>query len=58
MKSILYSSTFHYNVIKARYGEKAHLHFTNTDSLMYHIETADISQGMFEMKEHFDMSNF
>ena len=53
---IIVLTRFHYYVIKARYGEKAHLLFTDTDSLMYHIETPDVYKDMVEMKEHFDMS--
>ena len=49
---------FHYDIIKARYGEKAHLLFTDTDSLMYHIETADVYKDMVDMKDHFDLSNY
>ena len=49
---------FHYDIIKARYGEKAHLLFTDTDSLMYHIETPDAYKDMVEMKDHFALSNF
>ena len=45
-------------MIKARYGEKARVLFTDTDSLMYHLETPDVYKDMVEMKEYFDMSNF
>mgnify|MGYP001792636849 CR=1 FL=1 len=36
-KSIMYN--FHYNYINSKYKDKAQLLFTNTDSLMYDIET-------------------
>ena len=49
---------FHYNVIQARYGSKAKLCFTDTDSLTYLIETPDIYADMLEMKEHFDTSDY
>jgi len=41
---------FHYNIIKPKYGDKAQLLFTDTDSLMYEIETDDVYKDFFEMK--------
>ena len=44
---------FHYNYIKAKYGEKATLLFTDTDSLCYNIQTEDIYRDMQEEADLF-----
>ena len=46
---------FHYNYIKSKYGNKAELLFTDTDSLMYGIETDDFYQDVAkDAKRKFD----
>lgn len=49
---------FHYNIMKPKYGDKIELMMTDTDSLVYHIETEDFYKDMYEMREHFDMSEY
>ena len=44
--------------MKKRYGDKIHLLFTDTDSLMYEIQTEDFYHDMMEMREHFDLANY
>lgn len=56
--SKLHMYQFHYDVIKAKYGNKAKLCMTDTDSLCYVIETDDMYQDMHDSKELYDMSNF
>ena len=56
-KTLMYR--FHYEYIKPMYGDRAKLLFTETNSLMYEIQThnfyKDISPDVSEM---FDTSNF
>ena len=50
---------FHYNYIKKKYGERANLLFTDTDSLAYEIETEDFLQDISkDVKSKFDTSNY
>ena len=47
--------------MKQLYGERAHLLFTDTDSLMYHIVIepgGDFYQDMIDHKDYFDLSNY
>ena len=50
---------FHYNYIKKKYGQKAELLMTDTDSLMYLIQTDDVYDDIkHDVKKKFDTSNF
>ena len=56
-KTIMYD--FHYNYIKPKYGDKAKLLFTDTDSLMYLIETEDFFKDISgDVKDRFDTSDY
>lgn len=56
--SKLHMYKFHYDYIKPKYGRKAKLLFTDTDSLTYHISTDDLYRDMYENKSVFDLSNY
>ena len=56
-KIIMYD--FHYNYIKSKYGDKAKLLFTDTDSLMYEIQTEDFYKDISgDVKDRFDTSDY
>ena len=55
-KTLMYD--FHYNYIKSKYGDKARLLFTDTDSLTYEIEEDDVYQDFWKDKHLFDNSDY
>jgi hypothetical protein len=56
-KNLMYD--FHYNYMMKKYGKKAKLLFTDTDSLMYEIETEDFYEDIKnDVPTMFDTSNY
>ena len=56
-KTLMYA--FHYDYIKPKYGERAKLLFTDTDSLMHLIQTEDFYRDIAgDVHERFDTSNY
>ena len=56
-KTLMYR--FHYDYVKPKWGDKAKLLFTDTDSLCYEIETDDVYKDISEnVSEWFDTSNY
>ena len=55
-KQLMYE--FHYDVVKERYGQRAQLCFTDTDSLLYLITTPDIYSDMYEQRDLYDFSDY
>ena len=55
-KKLMYD--FHNNYIKPKYGSKAVLGFTDTDSLLYSIKTGDIYEDLYEDKGLFDNNDY
>jgi len=50
---------FHYNYIKEKYGHKAELPFTDTNSLLYQIETDDFYKDILkDVRKRFDTSDY
>ena len=56
-KTLMYD--FHFNYMKRKYGVKAKLLFTDTNSLKYNIETKDFYKDISnDVASKFDTSNF
>ena len=56
-KTLMYE--FHYDYIKPKYGDRAQLLFTDTDSLCYEIVTEDFFRDISaDVTNRFDTSNF
>ena len=55
-KMLMYD--FHYNYIRKKYGNRARLLFTDTDSLTYEIEDEDIYKDFWNDKDMFDNSDY
>ena len=56
-KTLMYQ--FHYNYIKAKYGDRAKLLFTDTDSLAYEIKTDDFYVDIApDVRSWFDTSEY
>lgn len=49
---------FHYNFMRKIYGNQIRLLFTDTDSLMYEIETPDLEGDISRHRDLFDLSNY
>ena len=55
-KTVMYD--FHYNYIKEKYGDRAKLLFTDTDSLTYEIDAENVCQDFWNDKDTFDNSDY
>ena len=55
-KHLMYN--FYYNTLKARYGDKVRLLYTDTDSVIVHVQTDDLYNDMLESAAIYDTSNY
>ena len=55
-KSLMYE--FHYKYIRERYGCGTKLSFTDTNSMVYEIETVDVYKDFYEDKSLFSFRDY
>lgn len=55
---LVFVSLNYYNNLKKKYGDRAKLQFTDTDTLLLNIETEDIYEDMFADKFNYDFSDY
>ena len=55
-KHLMYD--FYYNHLKKNYGDKIRLLYTDTDSVIIHVQTEDIYADMLKHADLYDTSNF
>lgn len=55
-KEIMYN--FHYNCMKERYGDRIKVCGSDTDSLIYKVQTDDVYADIKDMAEYFDLSDY
>ena len=55
-KTLMYD--FYYNDLKAKYADKIELLYTDTDSLLFKVETQDLYEDIYANKDNYDLSNF
>lgn len=49
---------FHYDKVLQKYGDRAELLMTDTDSLVYFIKTEDAYKDMYEDRQDFDLASY
>ena len=49
---------FYYKTLKAKYGEKVHMAYTDTDSMVLQITTDDLVADMMTLLDEYDTSNY
>ena len=49
---------FYYNTLKAKYGDRVNLLFTDTDSLCISVNTNDVYEDMKELQNELDCSDY
>jgi hypothetical protein len=56
--SKLHMFKMHYDVVREKFGDRAKLLFTDTDSLCYQIQTDSFTKDLMDIKDHLDTSKY